>query len=250
MALRGPAFMADYASFKAVQRGRLAPVSAELILDAPALRAARDEVTTTVLKAGKGAISDAVRGIEKELEALTREAVPGRLWRAWASETYPKGGRLAREPVGTVYVNGGNRSQGALTFWTQPGRIRGRESQWLAIPTAAAGSRGRDRYLTPGEWERATGQQLRFVFRAGKPGLLVAEGTTNLRSGGYRPITRRRTAADEKRGFVRGVQTIVVFVLVPFVNFGNRVAVEPVVRRWGLRVDDDFAARVNAAQGA
>jgi hypothetical protein len=221
-------------------------LQADLILDAPQLREAREKVVRKVLKAGVDSIRSTVREIEKDLEAATREAVPGRLWRAWASETFPKGGKLAREPVGTVFVKGGDRSTGAMTFNTKQGRIRGKDTQWLAIPTPAAGSRGRQRMLTPGDWERITGVRLRFVYRKGKPGLLVAEGTTNGRSGQFRKITRKRTKADERRGFVRGQQTVVIFVLVPFVDFANRVAIDPIVARAAARLTQDFVRRVES----
>ncbi len=63
----------------------------------------------------------------------------------------------------------------ALKFWTEPGEIRGKRGQYLAIPLPAAGSRGRGRNLTPGEWERAIGITLRFVYRRGRASLLVAD---------------------------------------------------------------------------
>jgi hypothetical protein len=220
-------------------------VYADLVLNTGALSAVSDALARKYLTAGKASVVDATKWLERELEALTRDAVPGKLWRAWASETFPRGGGIARNPAGTVFVNGRKRSEGAMKFWTQPGRISGSYGQWLAIPTDAAGSRGRMRDLTPGQWEAATGQRLRFVYRGGRrSALLVAEGTVNARSGGYRAITRKRTAADARRGFVRGNASIVIFVLVPFVAFGNRVAIGPAVRQAEGRMVKDFVARV------
>jgi hypothetical protein len=195
----------QWRDFRRSSGGRLAPIQASLVFDTPALRAARDRVTRSVLADARESVAEVTRALEKELEGLTRLAVKGKLWRAWKSDVFPSKGRIAREPTGTVYVNGGNRSVGAMTFFSQRGRIKGRAGQWLAIPTEAAGSRGRQRDLTPGEWEDRNGQKLRLIYgKNGRPGRLVAQGTTNKRTGSYRAITRRRTAADERRGYMRG----------------------------------------------
>ncbi|RYD54651.1 MAG: hypothetical protein EOP60_07185 [Sphingomonadales bacterium] len=221
------------------------PVRADLEIDAAQLRQFSDTMTRKYLRAGKETIAETTKWLERELEALTRDAVPGRLWRAWASKVYPRGAQIAREPVGEVYVNGSERTKGAMTFWSSSGRIRGKADQWLAIPTDAAGSTGRGRNLTPGQWEAQTGQRLRFIYRGGRrSALLVADGTTNRRSGDYRPITRKRTMADERRGFVRGAQSVIIFVLVPSVAFGNRIAIEPAIERARGRIAQDFLARV------
>ena len=225
-------------------------IQAALTLDGKAALAEADRITRAALNAAKDGLSDATKGLERDLEELTRAAVPGRLWRAWKSEVFPKGKKAARNPVGTVFVNGGSRSLGAITFWTRPGRIAGKSGQWLAIPLPAAGARGRGRDLTPGEWERRTGKRLRFVYRGGqRSALLVADmGTTNVRTGAFRPITRGRTKADVRRGFLRGEQTVPIFVLVPQVAFGNRVAVAPAVAKAQSRLALAIAGRLAAVQ--
>lgn len=190
---------------------------------------AGERATREQLSIATRAVSEITRAAEQQLEARTREAVPGRLWRAWKSETFPRRGP-AREPAGTIFINGGSRSRGAIDFLTSPGRIQKDDGGWLAIPLPAAGPRGRTRNLTPGEWERQNGARLRFVYRPGKSALLVADlGTTNARTGTFRPITRARRAADERRGFLRGEQTVPIFVLVPFVPFRNAFAINDVL---------------------
>ena len=218
---------------------------ADLVVDTAKLLEDGDKLVRGYLTAGTLAVGGATCQLEKRLEEATRVAVPGRLWRAWASRAYPQKGP-ARDPVGTVFVNGGSRSRGAITFWSQPGRIVGRSGQWLAIPLPAAGSRGRARNLTPGEWERRTGKQLRFVYRGGRrSALLVADlGTTNSRTGVYRPITRARTAADQRRGFMRGEQSVPIFVLVQQVAFGNRVSLQPIIDRAGAKLTANVAERL------
>lgn len=213
-----------------------------LIVDGAALDRASDRLVRNYLGAATKSVATVTRRLEQRLEAGTQAAVPGRLWRAWKSSAYPKSGP-ARAPVGTVWLNGGARTRGAFRFWTMPGSIRGKSGQFLAIPLPAAGSRGRSRDLTPGEWERRTGQRLRFVYRPGRASLLVAEGTLGGRGQGFRPITRRRTAADQARGWQRGQATIPIFVLVPAVPHRNAFAIEPIVNA----SDGDLAAEFFAA---
>lgn len=202
-----------------------------LIVNDTTLREAEDAMVREALGQLSMAVAEQTRALEKDLEGITRMAVPGRLWRAWQSQSWPAGGKPAVNPRGEVYVNGGKRSQGAMLFHTQQGRIRSRDGYYLAVPTPAAGSRGRIRDLTPGEWERRTGKRLRFVYRPGKPSLLVAEGTLNQRSGTYRELTDRRTKADQRRGYVRGAATVIIFVLLPYVDFKPSFAIEPIARR-------------------
>ena len=207
---------------------------------------ASDELIREVLTELTGAIHDETRGLEQDLEKLTRLAVKGKLWRAWKSDVFPRRLGPAREPSGNVFVNGGKRSQGAMTFFTREGRIANGGGFYLAIPTDAAGPRGRARDLTPGEWERRSGQKLRFVYRKGRPSLLVADGgTLNGRTGNFRPITRKRTAADLRRGVQRGAATIVIFVLLPSVDFQPRFAIEPVQQRRERMLSDNIRSRLD-----
>ncbi|MES2449279.1 MAG: DUF6441 family protein [Pseudomonadota bacterium] len=120
-----------------------------------------------------------------------------------------------------------------MTFWSQEGEIRGKSGQYLAIPLPTAGSRGRRRDLTPGEWERANGQKLVFIYRQGKPSLLAAiGGTTNGRTGAYRRITgggRGRSAQGRGGANPQADAVVPIFILLPMVRFRNAVAVEPLV---------------------
>src|ERR1700754_354249 len=107
-----------------------------LSLDEAQIDRDADRLVREYLSAGTRAVSGTTKSLECKLEGLTKEAVPGRLWRAWASESYPRTGP-ARNPAGEVYLNGGARTKGAIAFWTQPGAIRGKSGQYLAIPLPA-----------------------------------------------------------------------------------------------------------------
>lgn len=209
-----------------------------LSIDPALLAAAQDAIIRSTLGQVATIVREETRGLEQDLEGLTRMAVPGRLWRAWKSAVNPPRG-AARKPAGQVFVNGGNRSLGAMTFHSEKGRIASKDGQYLAIPLPAAGARGRARSLTPGEWERRTGQRLRFVYRPGRPSLLVADnGTLNGRTGTFRQATAKRQASG------RGVATVPIFVLVPFVDFKPGFSVEPVVQRREQRFLNRLRAEV------
>jgi hypothetical protein len=198
---------------------------ATLTIDDAQLRADGDRTIRRYLTAGTAAVAGATKRLERNLEAATRAAVPGRLWRAWASDAYPEKGP-ARNPVGEVFVNGRDRSRGAIQFWSQPGEVRGKAGQFLAIPLPAAGSTGRLRNLTPGEWERRTGKRLRFVYRQGRPSLLVLDDAV---LSGRRQLARGNTARRIATG--RASATVPIFVLLPLVRHRNTVAVGPLVQQ-------------------
>ncbi|SNX75209.1 hypothetical protein SAMN05878503_1421, partial [Cereibacter ovatus] len=80
-------------------------------------------------------------------------------------------------------------------------------------PTAAAGKSTRGGRITPGEWERRTGLQLRFIYKRRGPSLLVAEGRLNSKG--------RAVASQSKSG--RGLTTVPIFLLLPQVKLRKRL---------------------------
>lgn len=219
----------------------------EIVIDKDKLAAEMRRFDTAFLGAMRGAVGETTRATEKDLEAATRAHVPGRLWRAWTSDVFPRTG-LAREPVGIIRLNaaqnkGGKRTRtyGAMEFFTQAGRITAGGGQYLAIPLPAAGTRGRARNLTPGEFEQRTGTRLRFVYRRGKPSLLVLDEAV---ISGKRGIARLNT--EKRRATGRGNTTIPIFVLIPKVDFANRFAIEPIIARGLASIDENFAQRARA----
>lgn len=216
---------------------------ADLSLDGGKLTADADRLVRAYLTAGTRTISTVTKRLERKLEGATQAAVPGRLWRAWQSSTYPVSGP-AQDPVGTVWLKGGSRTRGAVEFWTQSGTIRGKSGQFLAIPLPAAGPRGRSRNLTPGEWERAHGVRLKFIYRRGRPSLLVAENAVlSGRSQVARANTPRRIAAG------RASTTVPIFVLLPMVKFRNAFAIDPLVRASEGEIAREFFAAVQGGRG-
>lgn len=150
------------------------------------------------------------------------------------------GERLARTWRGTTYPQAGDSLEAAAFVWSRAPKlidafdrgvtIRSSRGFWLAIPTPAAGPIGRTASgqparITPGGWERRTGMRLRFVFRRGRPSLLVAE---NVR------LTGKGVAAPNRR--CSGQASAVIFLLVPQVSLRKRLDVGRAGTIWASRV--------------
>lgn len=150
------------------------------------------------------------------------------------------GERLARTWRGTTYPQAGESLEAAAFVWSRAPKlidafdrgvtIRSSRGFFLAVPTAAAGAVGRTATgkaarITPGGWERRTGMRLRFVYRRGRPSLLVAENV-RLTGKGVAAPNRRRT----------GQASAVIFVLVPQVSLRKRFDIGRAGTVWAARV--------------
>ena len=165
------------------------------------------------IKAGEKAVSQAVSEAGNSVKTSWRAQITGaglgqRLANTIRSEQFPKG-RPSLSAAALVWSKApviiGAHDAGPL--------IRSKNGFWLAIPTPAAGKSARGGRITPGEWERRSGQRLRFVYRRTGPSLLVAEGRLNARG--------RAVASRSKTG--RGVTTVPIFLLVPQVKLPKRL---------------------------
>ncbi|MES1985477.1 MAG: DUF6441 family protein [Pseudomonadota bacterium] len=216
----------------------------ELEIDQKEIDRQVDVMLTALLKAGTAAVTSQTRALEKDLEALTRQNVKGNLWRAWRSDVFPKAGRASYNPVGQITLNGKGRTTGAITYWTKPGLNTAKNGFWLAIPTKFAGVLGRTRNITPGEWERQHGVELKFVYQGnGKPALLMAEQVVFGANGkGVRVLTKRRKQNARyinRDGSPAQKVDVPIFTLIPFQRFANKFSIDPVIaRREGLLVQD------------
>lgn len=202
-----------------------------LSIDKAAAYKEADRTTRLVLRGALDAVKIETRGLEQDLEKIARIAVPGRLWRGFNSKTYPKTG-VAKVPVGEVFFGGktNGRSQGALAYWTQEGRISRGGGRYLAVPTKAAGGRGFGTgrgFVTnsPKELERRLGTKLHFrpsKKPGGHPVLVLENARVSAKTGRAKPeIAGRKNVVDG----------VVMFVLIPFNDFKNAFAIEPVVER-------------------
>lgn len=204
---------------------------ADLTLDTAKMERDGDRLVRRYLGAGTTAVRGATKQLERNLEQATRAAVPGRLWRAWASKTFPRTG-IARRPVGEVFVNGRFRSRGAITFWSRPGEVRAKNGRYLAVPLPAAG-----KATTPAEWEAQHNTDLEFIPRPGKTALLVAETGRLTKGGSFRRLTVKQLKAGR-----RGAVIVPMFVLIRVVKFRNSLAIEPIVAAAERDLVAQFAA--------
>jgi hypothetical protein len=170
-------------------------------------------VMAAEIKAGEKAVSAAMREAGSDLKSawrgqITQSGLGRRLANSIRSQTYPKAGDSLKA-ASLVWSKApeivGAHDAGPL--------IRSKDGFWLAIPTAAAGKGLKGGRITPGEWERRRGLQLRFIYRRRGTSLLVAEGRLNSRGLGV--------ASRSKTG--RGKTTVPIFLLVPQVKLAKRL---------------------------
>lgn len=138
------------------------------------------------------------------------------------------GSRLQRTIRKAVYPEGKNSLRAAALVWSNAGKIvdafergvtiRSENGFYLAIPLPAAGKQVGGKRITPGLWERKTGRRLQFVFRKGKPPLLVDTGTVTRAAPRVAFGERQR----ERRGFKN--RSIPIFVLKPSVKLPKKLS--------------------------
>lgn len=123
--------------------------------------------------------------------------------------------------------------------------IKSRDAFWLAVPLPAAGPvfgtnmRGR---LTPAIWEQRTGRQLKFVYRKGKPPLLVDEGK-RLPGNELRSSMSRRGFHTTKRARTFKNREIPIFVLLPQAKLKKRLDLEEAARAAEARLPQAILSR-------
>ena len=214
-------------------------------VDHASIVTANDRLSRAIRDASIAAIRGPTASLQGRLRSAMDSAVGGRAGKAFGSRVYPND--ETESPAGIVYPRGGARTRGMVEYftrsgWTHPSRSRG---GYFAVPLPAAGPRGRMRDLTPAEWERRHGVKLELVQRRGKLPLLVAKmGTTNRRTGAFRPITRKRSAADQRRGYMRGEQTVPIFVLIPPYQRTARFSMGPMINATEKEIWETFLAKI------
>ena len=168
-------------------------------------------------------VRESAEGLKSELRAQVTAAGLGvRLANTWRSRVYPQG-RPSISAAGMVWSN----APTIVRAFDEGPVIRSKDGFWLAIPLPAAGKGRRGKKLTPGEWERLRGQRLRFVYRRGRPSLLVADNqrARGGKRGGFALASGKAIAAGR-------VATVAIFLLVPQVHLRKRLNIDPAGNRW------------------
>lgn len=184
-------------------------------------------------RAVTGGITAGANGLKAELRGqVTGSGLGERLAKTWRSQTYPKG-----EPSTNAAALVWTKAPKLVDAFDRGALIRSKDGFFLAIPTAAAGTQRASGFtprLTPGIWERRTGMRLRFVYRRGRPSLLVADGTrVNSRGAAVSNAGRRKGASYTR---LQGAATSVIFILLPQVRLKKRLDVQGAGDRWQARV--------------
>ncbi len=191
-------------------------------------------------RAVTGGIRAAGSGLKMDWRAQLRGGGLGdRLARAIRANTYPARG----ESIGAaalVHVKGRHTPE-VIDAHDRGALIRSRDGFWLAIPTAATAKlRGPgNKRITPLGFERKTGLPLRFVYRRGKPSLLVVDQARVNKKGRVAKKGGRR----RKDGILTGEQTVIAFLLVPQVKLPKRTDLGRDAAKWGNRLAGMIVAR-------
>ncbi|WP_157034283.1 hypothetical protein [Rhizorhabdus histidinilytica] len=214
---------------------------ADLVLDANALRDARERVETGTYRAARGAVASTTKDAERALEAATRHLVGGNLWRAWNSKIYPESGRASNNPTGFIYPKGakGGRTEGAIRSLVEGGRIRGKDGGLMAVALPVVGRRGwsggRGNWtdMSPKEWlARNPGYKLEPIWTRDGRGFLVAKANINSQ-GRVRRATARQIETEMHA-------TVLVFALLPAVNARGGLSIEGTVKPFEARLLKNF----------
>ena len=194
-----------------------------------ALGGSLKEMMAAEMKAAERAVTAGVQaatnGLKSDLRGQIVAAGLGpRLARTWRGEIYPKG-QPSIGAAGLVW----SKAPGIVRIYEDGATIRSTRGLYLAIPTPAAGKYGDGgAKITPGGWERRTGQRLRFIYRRGAASLLVAD---NMRArSGKRGGFAKASAAALRTG--RGLASVPIFILVPQVTFRKRLDVSGAAAKW------------------
>ncbi|MDO5704266.1 MAG: DUF6441 family protein [Paracoccus sp. (in: a-proteobacteria)] len=181
------------------------------------------------VKAGEKAVHFGIRDAGNALKDAWRGQVTAaglgqRLARTIRSETYPKH-KHSLNAASMVWT----RAPVLIGAHDTGPTIRSKDGFWLAIPTEAAGKSRSGKRPTPGEWEARTGLRLQFIYRRGRPSLLIAEAR----------MTKHGRAAVSRSKTGRGLASIPIFIMVPQVSLRKRLDLERPAR-----------AALNAVPGA
>lgn len=123
---------------------------------------------------------------------ITSAGLGERLGRTIRDQYYPKSGE-STEAAALVY----SRAPHIVGAFDQGVTIRSKDGFWLVIPMEAAGKSAKGGRITPGEWERRNGRRLKFIYRRGRPGLLVDSGDVLPRA----RVVKRDGTSRAARGF-------------------------------------------------
>lgn len=179
-------------------------------------------------KATKIAVSAETNSLKGSLRQDVKRAGLGeRLSKTWQSKVYPEGSKISMDASGFIY----SKAAHIIGAYDRGVVIRARNSRYLAVPLPAAQKYfavgGRRRRITPEMFEKKFGYKLRFVRRAGKNPILVADGMRVGQSGTMAKIRANKPTKNYgARSNISRRATIPLFVLIPQVTVKKRLDVK------------------------
>jgi hypothetical protein len=198
---------------------------------AGSIKAGMEAEIRTISKAVTAGVKEAGRGIKGDLRKQVVSAGLGmRLSRTWRERTYPNKGHDAASLVWS-------KAPQIIRTFDEGAVIKSKSGLWLAIPTPSAPKRGvGGKRINPSNFPEHRYGPLRFVYRRGRPSLLVVDGVRiNARTG--RVGRRAKGGAFTKTGRMKqGMTTVVMFIMVPQVRLKKRLDVKREAERWSRRL--------------
>lgn len=179
------------------------------------------------------AITSGVREATDGLKLSMRRQVTGaglgqRMANTWRGDVYPKGQSSIRA-AGMVYT----RASRIMEGFERAAVIRSKDGWWLAIPTPNAPKRGvGGKRINPSNFPEHRYGRLRFVYRSGKPSLLVVDNARASYSRKTRELRGFRKAGDRAISKGQGLTTVVMFWLVPQVQLKRLITFDAEPKRW------------------
>jgi len=177
-------------------------------------------------------IREATNGLKMAMRRQVHSSGLGqRMANTWRGDIYPRGQNSIRA-AGVVYT----RASKIMEGFDQGTIIRSKDGFWLAIPTPNAPKRIMGKKTTPGNYEKAKGTRLQFVYRANGPSLLVAREMQP----SYKPRTGElrgfRKASKRTLSTGRGLTSVVMFWLVPQVKMPRHLSFQQQAQKWNSRI--------------
>ena len=171
-------------------------------------------------------IKEAGRGLKADLRKQVISAGLGaRLSRTWRDRIYSNKGFDAAAMVWS-------KAPRIVRAFDEGAVIKSKSGFWLAIPTPQAPKRGvGGKRINPSNFPEHRFGPLRFVYRRGRPSLLVVDGVRINKSG--RVGRRAKGGTFTKSGRMKqGMATVVMFIMVPQVRLRKRLDVNREAKRW------------------
>ena len=194
------------------------------------IMAGMDAEMRSISKAVTAGIKEAGRGLKGDLRKQVIGAGLGpRLARTWRDRTYPNKGYNGAAMVWS-------KAPQIIRTFDEGAVIKSKSGLWLAIPTPQAPRRGvGGKRINPTNFPEHRFGPLRFVYRRGRPSLLVVDGVRINKSG--RTGRRAKGGVFTKTGRMKqGIATVVMFIMVPQVRLKKRLDVKREAKKWERRL--------------